>query len=267
MIPLVILLLVSVPVIFAEDPTSIDIYWDGEDALVIYNIVSGDDTSTWFTSSGDYIVGEFHAIDYNDDPGGFDTFETNVSASFSGGGEIKLLTEMIDSRYNSTFRPYSYTKIESNTSSGYLGWKTITNYTHLLNFNSDNLQTYEIQADGYFEVAHELYNPEGDGIILKGEGVGSIFIDLNKEWVNGTAFESGIEEGCYAVAYGSGQLKLESHADNYLRGDGVFEMPGGALYETVTGDWFFEMFGGGSTTLDFEYLYNIILEDFGSKGD
>lgn len=263
LIPLVILLLVSVPVIFADDSTSIDIYWVGDNATVNYIIVSGNDTWTRFNSNGANISGEFHAIDYNDNPGGFDTFETRVKASFSGGGKIELETMIIDTLAS------SYTKIETDAS-GYIGWKTTANSTHLLNFNSDNWETgHEIQANGDFEVQHWLFNPDDEGILVKCERnvTGSILINLDKEWVTDTAFESGIEEGCYALGTGDGEFKIEVWADNYLNGSWGYEMPGVPPNELLIGEWIFEMSGPGYTKLDLEYKDGFTMLDFGTEGD
>ena len=264
LIPLIVLLLMSVPMIFADEPTDLDFYWEGDNAAVIYTITSDENVWTQFSSSGDYITGELHIIDYNDDPGGlgFDTLETTVSAYFSGGGEIKFENMVIDTLAS------SYTKIESNNGSGYLGWKTTINSTHLLSFNSENLETdYEIQADGIFEVMHEVFNPQSEGIKLTGDGVGSIFIDLDKEWVSATAFMSGIEEGDGVVlGYYSGEFKVEFEADNYLLGDWVFELFGETPPESVNGDFSF-VGDGGYTKLTLENDYGFILSDFGSEGD
>ncbi len=247
-IPLIVFLLMSIPMIYADDPTLIDIEWSGDNAGIYYYIVSGNDTWTEFRSVGAYIIGEFHAIDYDDDPGGlgFDTFETKVKANITGGGETEL-----ENVVNGTLAR-SYTKIETDDF-GYLGWKTITNSTHLLNFNSDDwVNGFEIQAEGDFNIIHRLLNPENEGVIIRAEsnGTATIYINLDKEWVTGTTFESGIFYGCDAWGTGSAEFNLEAYADNYLIGDLGYELP-----------------NGGLATFTLEYYDGFSVEDFGSKGD
>lgn len=248
MIPLLVLLLMSVPMIFADDPTLIDIEWSGDNAVIYYYIESGDDVSTEFISVGAYITGELHAIDYDDDPGGlgFDTFESKVKANITGGGETTLLTVVTDTLAR------SYTKVETDDV-GYLGWKTTTNYTHLLNYNSDDWVTgSEISAEGDFNIIHWLYNPENEGVIIRAEsnGTGSIYINLDKEWVTSTTFESGTLYGNDAWGTGIGEFTVTANADHYL----------------ITG-WGAELSGNVTAFVSLEYTESFIMRDFSSKGD
>ena len=95
-----------------------------------------------------------------------------------------------------------------------------------------------------------LVNPQGEGTTLICDGLGTIQINLDREWVTATAFESGISLGCYAVGTGSGEFNVYAHADNYLLTDWGIEMP-----------------GGGSVELKLEYDDGFTLLDFGNEGN
>jgi len=54
-------------VALADDPTHVDVNWDGAGA-VTGSVTAGDDATALFGSAGSHHIGEFHAVDNNDNP-------------------------------------------------------------------------------------------------------------------------------------------------------------------------------------------------------
>jgi len=88
-------------VAFADDPTTVDVDWNGA-GTVIGNVDTGD-ANTNFYSIGNTHVGQFTAADSNNNPYSYGvdscafTFETDIT----GGGEARFIVNRVESKTSS----------------------------------------------------------------------------------------------------------------------------------------------------------------------
>ena len=230
---LVALVMLATPVMAQ---TTVDTYWSGSGNFDTH-FVSGDDAHSDLWTFGNFIAGEYHAKDYDDNPYGYnvDTTNSNVEAIVLGGGFIEYQHIRDDSKtsmYGSAGqKSYSLIVTDDTAEMAFASW---TNYAALKDCEYGKPRTsgnHHFEADGgegSFNMYHELTDGSGDGSSVKIYGSGSAWIDLmNSEtgWSGSpkSSFKFGKGCGCYKDAdagmTGVGTFEQHAWADNQLNID------------------------------------------------
>ena len=129
-------LMIATPAL-AADPTVVDVDWDGSGSVVGV-VTTGDDAEASFGSTGNYQIGEFHAVDNNDNPYtyGVDGCTFSLDTSITGGGAAQLTVNRNDSK-TSYCQPgqQSYTYVSTDDGNATLQNKVSTNYASMKDCN------------------------------------------------------------------------------------------------------------------------------------
>ena len=225
--------------------TTVDLNWDVVGGNIKIDFNAGDDAYAGLLTGGSYIFGEFHGIDYDNNPYNYnvDTVRAKVRANIDGGGYVEFIMERQDS-WEPMYGPEgqaTYTYLET-SGTGFFATNTRTNYadmiTHNYGFQNDN----QWSASGdYFRILHYIRagNPDySAGFYAR--GTGSIDVTLMSSEARGaSSWRFGEGAGCY----------LNAHAEG--TGSGAFGLWGAAPTELHA---FGATIGGGSVAL--EILYN-----------
>lgn len=210
-----------------------DITWDTSGSINI-DIWADDDAETHFYTGGNHIFGEFHAIDYNDDPYGYgvDTVEVWANATVEGGGFIDWTTIRTDSHESMYGEAGQERGILIDTDDyGFAKWKDNINYARYRGCQYGFQNDEQLQASGNYFMGIYLTDSDGDGmaVSLQGSGSGKITVMNSESW--GSSWKFGKGCGCYtnakASASGSGYFEASGWASNYLKSDFGFELPNG----------------------------------------
>lgn len=224
------MLLVISPVV-AE--TTVDAFWQGSGNFEVH-FVAGDDFSSDFWTGGSSTLGEFHGVDYDDNPYGYevDTTEAWVKAEVTNGGYMEFLNQKTDS-WSSMYGPAgqtSHSYIETDDK-GEMAFHTWANYASLKDCEYSWGRTasgHHFEASGSnFVISHTLTDGAGDGSSVAIYGTGSAWMDLmNSEtgWSGDkSSFKFGKGCGCYKDAdlgaEGVGTFEQHAWADNELNID------------------------------------------------
>jgi len=115
----------------AADPTEVDVSWDGA-GIVDGSVTAGDDAYSHFHSEGAYQVGEYHAVDQNDNPYtyGVDTCTFSLEAALDGPGYAELYNLRTDT-LSGVVGQESYAYVGIADGSATLQNRTNTNYDRL----------------------------------------------------------------------------------------------------------------------------------------
>lgn len=192
--------------VFADDPTEINIDWDGA-GYVGGNVNTGD-AATTFSSGGSSIFGSFAAADANNNPYsyGVDSYSAYLKADVSG-GYIQMITNRLTSK-ESMYGP------AGQESGAYVGTadgiasmavRTTTNFAAL----KDPTYTYQlpgghnivVQDSSLYEIERWVLDGQGnEGFILAG-GSGSAVLDsMSSEASGNGGVRLGWGCGCYTDA-------------------------------------------------------------------
>jgi hypothetical protein len=180
--------------------TTTDINWDGAGELEI-GFVSGNDATASLYTGGNAINGEFHGIDYNDNPYAYnvDTTDVKLKSNVVGGGVIQYLFERTNS-----FSGYGLAGQQSGTEiltdgTGAFAWHTNSNYASLGNGNYGWQSDNQMTATGVHSIDHFLSNGV-NGAEIQVAAVGSTQITdmCDSTWGAGYSFGKGC--GCYTNA-------------------------------------------------------------------
>jgi len=236
--------------------TKTDITWDTSGVINI-SITADDDANTYLNTAGNHIFGEFHTIDYNDNPYNYkvDTFTAWTEAQIEGGGYVVMQTTRTDSK-TSMYGPagqISYSYIETD-SWGFLKFKDWTNYAQYrgaeYGFQSNN----QFQANGTHFIIHQLLDSDGEGMYVLDDGDGLTQITVMNSESRGSSWKFGKGCGCYtnakASGNGSGHFEVSGWASNYLKSDLGFTLP-----------------SGGSFTFSLDYNNGFAINNFASEGN
>jgi len=192
------ILFLGIPVVLAE--TTVDITWDGGGVFSTWFNVS-DDATTYFGTVGSGIWGEFHGIDYHDNPYnyGVDTAEVKIKANVHQGYMEYAFTrtDSHEPMYGEAGQ-FSYTYIEADD--GSFAWHTKSNYAKLMNCNYGWQNDNQIWASGNFIVHHELSVDADRYAYIHQEGSGETNITSMSEEAQGKTFKFGKGCGCYTNA-------------------------------------------------------------------
>ncbi len=213
--------------VFADDPTDVNVDWDGTGAVGV-NVDTGD-TLAGVLTAGEGISGSYSARDSNNNPYnyGVDNFSAYLNASVVN-GVIDAGSFRADS-YSPMYGPagqssWSIVEVAGGTAS--MAYRTTTNYASM----SD--ASYGFQLPGGHNIVVDATYYEIDRGIEDGRG--------NSGWVYGEGSGTATLDSMVSAASGGWSL-------TFGRGGGSFT---DANY-TATGNGYFEAVGMGNNSITF----------------
>lgn len=192
--------------VLADDPTEVNVTWDGS-GVVITGVDSGDSTTS-LNTGGVGISGSFTVVDSNDNPYGYgvDTFTASLNANVEDGGFIQLLTERLNSK-SSSYGPagqesYTFVFIDDGVAS--LATRTWTNYASM----KDPTYGYQLPGGHNIVVSSSAYlisryilDGQGNSGEISATGSGTAILDDMSNEVSGNGgVRFGWGCGCYTDA-------------------------------------------------------------------
>jgi len=223
-IPIILIIAIIATAGLTMAQTTFDSYWDGSGYHKI-QFINGDDATNDFSTGGDYISGEYHAVDHDDNPYnyGVDTTDIKIKAHANNGYiEYKFTRNDSHTRMYGDAGQESYTLIDS-YGDAYFAWHSNSNYARLRNCNYGWQSSNQIHATGSHYINHYLAinDHEGAGIVINADGTTDLTIMNEDHWGSGFKFGKGC--GCYTNAHvditGSGIFDLYANADNEITTD------------------------------------------------
>lgn len=231
--------------------TTIDHVWDGAGEFSTH-IVADDDSDMTFSTGGSTISGEFHFIDYNDNPYSYevDTNEFKVKSHVQS-GYIEYYFKKTDN-YEPMYGPAgqeSYTYIGASGEASF-AWHTKSNYAQLRNCNYGWQNDGHMFASGEHMIYHSFFVNENEGAIIQiyADGTSTV-TDMNEDhWKSSYKFGKGC--GCYTNAKvdidGEGTFDLDAFADNKITTDTGISVYGPNAHLNIhadfVGGFYFENF-------------------------
>lgn len=214
-------------VALAGDPTKVDVDWDGTGDVGVTLDAEGD-AEIAFSTWGYGISGEFHAVDWNDNPGGIDMVRSWADASVGNGGEISFDVLGESGQESYSFVGTSGTADMTFSTTTYSGG--LTNWE----YRGGNFGQLSASGPGY-EILHWIQDVDGDGagVDVLGQG-GSATVTTKVDWIGSDgSFEFGAgyrEAGVKAT--GLGETTLSGGGSDRLSGWN-WSMPNGGSYKAI----------------------------------
>lgn len=205
----------------ADEPDEVNVSWNGS-GVVIGSVDTGDSESSFY-SVGTSHIGQFNAIDQNNNPYsyGVDSNSFSFETSIAGTGEAEFTTTRITSKESmygaGGQQSYSYVGVLDGTA--LLQDRTATNYASMCDCNygwhaNDHITVTEASA---YTLARWLNSGNGDFAGLSAAGNGSADLDCMSSSANGAGVILGKGCGCYTnadfTATGSGAFRLQAAGD------------------------------------------------------
>lgn len=233
-------------------PTTTTTTWNGA-GIVETSFVAGDDASGHFKTNGNYISGEFHVTDNEDNPYGYgvDTVESKVKAHV-GDGQMEYVFNKNDNYepgYGSAGQE-SYTLMASDGTADF-AWRTSSNYARMISSNYGWQANGQMKATGNHYIYHSFfiddsYN-EGASISVNANADTEITDMTDEHW--GSSYKFGKGAGCYTnanvdISNGAGTFDLDAWSDNEITTDSGITVHGGHLniHSDFTGGFQFSNF-------------------------
>jgi len=200
LIPMLAVLLVislGAPVL-ADDPTTVDINWDGG-GWVGMDVNTGD-AHAGLETSGDHISGSYSAVDSNNDPYGYgvDNFSAYLDASVEN-GLIATGCERTNSAgmYGSDGqKSWSFVGVDNGSAS--MAYRTITNFAQMRDcsygYQLSGGHNIVVSGASYYEIARGIDDGRGNSANLHADGDGSAVLDCM----------SAEASGCWSLQFGKG---------------------------------------------------------------
>jgi len=208
----------------ASARTTADITWNGGGAIGVH-FVSDDDATNAFQTGGDYINGEYHAVDHDDNPYnyGVDTTDIKVKAHVSNGYIRYRFTR--DDSHTSMYGDAgqeSYTYIDSYGDADF-AWHSRSNFAQLRNCNYGWQANNQIHATGIHYIYHSFFINDHEGAEIEIEANGQTDLTIMSEDHSGSGFKFGKGCGCFTNAHtditGEGHFIMNAYADNRIDTD------------------------------------------------
>jgi len=203
---LVVALILVPSTVLADDPTQVDMNWDGSG--FVGTTVNTGDATTNFATAGNYINGSFTATDSNNNPYnyGVDSFSAYLNANVGNGGYIEMTTDRFTSK-ESMYGPagqQSGAFVGTSDGSAAMAVRTTTNYAAM----KDPTYTYQlpgghnIVVDGsYYEINRWVSDGQGNSGSILSNGAGSAILDCMCTEASGNGgVRFGWGCGCYTDA-------------------------------------------------------------------
>lgn len=222
----------------ADDPTEVNIEWDGA-GLVETTVNAGDDAVTTFSTAGAYIKGSFNAVDSNNNPYsyGVDSYTTYLNAEVTGGW-MEMVTDRLTSK-TSMYGPAGQQSgiFVGTTGTASVAQRTTTNYAAM----KDPTYTYQLTGghnvvvDGVYELNRWILDGQGNRGYVYSYGEGSAVLDsMSTESSGNGGIRLGWGCGCYTdasyTATGSGYFEATGVGNTKVKYEGLgIESGGGSL--------------------------------------
>jgi len=200
--------------------TTVDTTWSGSGNFETH-FTAGDDAHSDFWTGGSVISGEFHATDSDNNPYGYgvDSVEAKVKSHVENGFIAYQFNRNDAKTSYGEAGQESYTEIDTD-GTGYLAWRSSSNYASLSSSNYGWQANGQIQATGNHFIDHyfSISPTEGAEIIVDADANTVITDMCEKSGSSSYTFGKGC--GCYTNAkvdiVGSGTFDLHAHADNSI---------------------------------------------------
>lgn len=254
-ISMLAIFLLTIGMVSAVVPTTnTDVTWNGAGNLGI-NFVSGNDAVSSFTTGGNLISGEFHGVDYNDNPYTYSVDTTAVKMrSDVDNGFIQYVFTRTDS-YTPMYGvsgQQSGTLIQTVGGVASFDWSSTSNYAALGNSNYGWQNDNQMTATGDHYINHYISNGvNGAGIVVDAVGTTQV-TDMCDGMSGSSSYSFGKGCGCY------------TNANVNVVGNGLFDMTARSVGSIVTDfgittDGFLNVhsvFGSGFQFNDFALIGN-----------
>lgn len=240
-------------VALADGPTGVVITWDG--AGEVDGSVDTGDALTLFHSEGTDHVGEFNAVDSNNNPYGYgvDNGEFSLETVIDGSGWAELDVTRTDSK-TSMYGPagqqsYSFVGVEDGVAT--LQNRSLTNYASMRDSNygwhaNDHITV--VGADGYLLI-RAMDSGAGNVASLQAGGTGSADLDCMSSEASAGQVRLGWGCGCY------------TNADFTATGTGTFQLDGVGNTSATTA-MAPGMIGASSFTIIANWLSSFSVSDY-----
>jgi len=208
----------------ASAETATDITWNGGGEIGVH-FVSDDDATNDFRTFGTHISGEYHAVDHDDNPYGYnvDTTDVKVKAHVNDGWiEYKFTRDDSHTSMYGSAGQESYTFIGSSGTADFR-WHSNSNYARLRNCNYGWQNNNHIHATGSHFIDHYIDNGNNEGAEIIIDVDGNTDLTIMSEKADSDGFEFGKGCGCYTNAHtditGTGNFTMIVQADNTIDTD------------------------------------------------
>jgi hypothetical protein len=225
-------------------PTEVNIDWNG--AGQIGSSINTGDSSTVWSTAGNFISGSFVAKDKNDNPYnyGVDSNEYVINASVSGGGYIEMQTDRLTSKESTYGTPgqQSYAFVGANDGDIALVNRTTTNYAAM----KDPCYQYQLSGghnitvanSSAYEITRFIADGKGNTGNIYAFGDGDAVLDSMSSEMGGTGIKLGHGCGCYTDANytasgGSGHFEVTGVGNNSVVFEGLGLSSGGGSLSIV----------------------------------
>jgi len=206
LIPMLAVLLVmslGAPVL-ADDPTTVDVTWDGSGEVGAV-VTAGDDANANFYSGGNYQVGTFHAVDSNNNPYSYnvDSCSFSLDTTLTGGGMAWLEVNRTDAKSSyGAAGQQSYTYVWTDDGDALLQNRSSTNYASMRDCNygwNSNDHITVIGASNYI-LERSMDGGSGNSASLWAGGSGNADLDCMSAEASAGQVRLGKGCGCYTNA-------------------------------------------------------------------
>jgi len=209
-------------VALAADPTEVIVNWDGGGS-VGGSVTAGDDASANFYSGSNYQVGEFHAVDNNNNPYGYgvDSCTFSLDTSLNGGGMASLLVDRTDAKtsYGGAGQQ-SYTSVFTYDGCATLQNRSSTNYASMkdCNYGWNANDHITVSGSSYYELQRYVDSGAGNYAEINATGGGDADLDCMGSEASAGQVRLGFGCGCYTnanfTANGAGTMELYAQGNN-----------------------------------------------------
>ena len=230
--------------------TTVDHTWNGAGSFSTH-IVADDDSDTTFNTAGAVTSGEFHFVNYEDNPYnyGVNTNDVKVKAHVEG-GYIEYDFKKTDN-YDRMYGPAgqeSYTLIDT-YGTGDFAWHSWSNYAQLRNSNHGWQNDNQIQATGRHYIYHDFWVNDNEGAVMKVYGSDGYTSNTTETKITdmcedhwGSSYKFGKGCGCYTnakvdITNGSGKFDFDAYADNQITTDNGITVSGPGAHLNIHADF------------------------------
>jgi len=204
-IVMALMLTVGMGVALADDPTTVDVDWNGAGGISGL-VTAGDDTIANFYSWGNTgNIGQFNFVDSNDNPYnyGVDSCVSSFSTSIFGGGSAYLSVDRTDAK-TSYGNPgqISYTYVGITDGAATLQNRSSTNYASMkdCNYGWNSSNHITVTGASYYELERSMDGGWGNSAFLTAIGDGSATLDCMNAEASAGQVRLGLGCGCFTNA-------------------------------------------------------------------
>jgi hypothetical protein len=219
----IVLLFTIGGVVFADDPTTVDVSWDGA-GLVSGSVNTGDASAVFQSNGATGNLGAFSATDSNNNPYsyGVDNGLFSLDTNLSGAGIAELTVSRLTSKESmyGAAGQISYTGVSFTGGSATLQNRSSTNYAGMVDGNygwNANDHVTVLGATTY-ALIRSMNSGTGNFAGIQASGAGDADLDCMSSEAKASQVRLGWGAGCYTNAdfnaNGSGTMTLQAWGNN-----------------------------------------------------